>query len=68
MAETLIRPMADHEQRQAVGYLQEVMLGSKKERGNGEPGMLEMQIYYLLSDLDALPESYTADWPTELMR
>jgi hypothetical protein len=28
----------------------------------------EKEIYYFLSDLDALPESYTPDWPTSFMR
>ncbi len=60
--------MADHEQHQAVGYLQKILLDAKKKRQKREPEMQEMQIYYFLSDLNAVPETYTADWPTEVMR
>ncbi|HEV8514761.1 MAG TPA: hypothetical protein VGQ59_15865 [Cyclobacteriaceae bacterium] len=68
MADTVKIKMGDYQQRQAIGYLQEVILKAKKDRGDQEPEMLEMQIYYLLSELDAIPGSYTADWPTELAK
>jgi hypothetical protein len=68
MAVSLKRPLAEYEQRQAVGFLQEILLNAKKDRQGSGPEIQEMQIYYLLSDLDMLPESYRADWPTEMMR
>lgn len=64
----LKKPMAEYEQRQAVELLQKALLEAKKERHGQQPEMFEMEIYYLLSDLDMVPESYQADWDTILAR
>lgn len=62
------RKMTDYQQSQAIKFLQDFILEAKKARGNAEPEMKEIQIYYLLSELDSVPDLYVADWPTSLMK
>lgn len=56
------KDMCEAELRQAIRILQSVLINLRKSNE------LEMEIYYFLSGLNALPESYTLYWNTTLAR